>query len=72
MLDSFYHMTLKIHKMYLESYLWCESVKIFQTLMQCYIGRHYVTLLHIYVFIGLLKHNMNTCMKVPMFIYSIV
>ena len=31
-----------------------------------------VTLLHIYVFIGLLKHNMNTCMKVPMFIYSIV
>ena len=32
----------------------------------------YVTLLHIYVFIGLLKHNMNTCMKVPMFIYSIV
>ena len=47
MLDSFYHMTLKIHKMNSESYLWCEKVKIFQTLMQCYNGRHYATLLNL-------------------------
>ena len=40
MLDSIYHMTLKLLK---KSLSWCENVKILPSFMQRYNGRHYVT-----------------------------
>ena len=40
MLDSVYHITLKLIK----SYFWRENFKILPSLEQCYNGRHYVAL----------------------------
>ena len=40
MLDSIYHMTLKILK---NLHFWCENVKIFPYFRQHYNGHHYVS-----------------------------
>ena len=42
MLDSIYHMTLKLLT---NGIFWHENIKILSLFMQCYNGPHYVTLL---------------------------
>ena len=43
MVDSIYHMTLKLLK---NRIFWRENIKILQSFTQRSIGRHYVSLLH--------------------------
>ena len=50
MLDSIYHMTLKL---LIKSFYWRENVKILPSFTQHYNVRHYVMLLNLYTTSGL-------------------
>ena len=43
MLDSVYHMTLKLLKKY---HFWCENIKLLPSFTQRYNGRHFTTLVN--------------------------
>ena len=58
MLDSIYHMTLKLLKKY---NFWHEKIKILPSFTQQYNGIHYVTLLNlVYPFYCMVLHHSQT------------